>query len=443
MSMKRCCNPSLWAGLWVLLVLPAAWADRAGRRDAVVVVVEQVSPAVVHIATEQIVDPRMRRADPFSHLFDDTMGGRDRRRSTESLGSGVIIDPSGLVVTNEHVIRGASTIQVQLADGRSLGAEVIGSDADNDLAVLKVKAQGPLPVARLGRSDDLMIGEKVVAIGSPFGLSKTVTVGVVSAVGRSFRTGGRVYNDFVQTDASINPGNSGGPLLNTDGELVGINTAIYASAQGIGFAIPVDKVKRIVAELTEFGKVRPAWVGAQVHYLSPELAQQLGWDRTYGALVLKTDPGSPAARAGLSRGDIVAEVGGARVMDHEDFDVRMRGYPARTPIAMNVFRAGDFLQLTVVPVEFPAELAEAMAWDRLGLRLQESKVGGLAVAAVRQGSTAEQIGLRPGDFVLRVNNRPVGSREAFRDAIVDARSARSVLLLVRRGRTGYHITLPF
>ena len=429
--------------LSLLLFCGPAAADRETRRDAVVDVVEQVSPAVVHISTEQIVERRTRRADPFGHLFDDLMGGRDRRRATESLGSGVIIDPSGVVITNEHVIRGASAIHVQLADGRQLPAEVIGSDAANDVAVLRVKAPTALPAAKLGRSDDLMIGEKVIAIGSPFGLSKTVTVGVVSAVGRTFRAGDQVYNDFVQTDASINPGNSGGPLLNTDGELIGINTAIYASAQGIGFAIPVDKVKRIVAELTEFGKVRPAWVGAQVHYLSPDVARRLGWDRTYGAVVVGTDPGSPAQKAGLVPGDIVAEVGGARVMDNEDFDVRMRGYPAKAPIAMRVFRKGEMVDLTVLPVEFPAELAESMAWERLGLRVKPVRGGGLAVSAVRPGSAAEQIGLRRGDFVLRINNRPVTTRNAFRDALVDARSARSVLLLVQRGRVGYHVTLPF
>lgn len=433
----------LFALTAVVLLLPfSSQADRSSRRDAVVEVVERVSPAVVHIATEQIVDRGFRRADPFSDLFDDVMGGRDRRRTQESLGSGVIIDPSGLVVTNEHVIRGASAIHVHLADGRQFEAEVIGSDADNDLAVIRVRTQAPLPSVKLGRSDDLMIGEKVVAIGSPFGLSKTVTVGVVSTTGRSFRTGGRVYNDFVQTDASINPGNSGGPLLNTDGELVGINTAIFASAQGIGFAIPVDKVKRIVAELTEFGKVRPSWVGAQVTWLTPEVARRLGWDRNFGAVVARLDPGSPAQRAGLEPGDIIAEVGGARVMDHEDFEVRMRGYPARTPISMSVFRNGAMVELTVVPVEFPPEYAETLAWDRLGLKVGEVR-GVVTVTSVRQGSYAEQIGLRRGDFILRVNNRPVRSRESFREALVDARSGRSVLMLVQRGRTGYHITLPF
>ena len=180
----------------------------------------------------------------------------------QSLGSGVLIDASGIIVTNDHVIRGASAIHVVLADGRQLDAEVVGSDAANDLAVLRVQGKGPLPAARLGTSADLMIGETVVAIGSPLGLQKTVTVGVLSAIGRSFKADNeQIFDDFLQTDAAINPGNSGGPLLNLDGDVIGINTAILASAQGIGFAIPVDKVRRIVTELKSFGRVRPAWVG--------------------------------------------------------------------------------------------------------------------------------------------------------------------------------------
>ncbi len=427
--------------LAALIASGPAWADRTSRRDAVVEVVERVSPAVVHISTEQVVVERFRR-DPFAELFGFPSGPSSRERTTTSLGSGAIIDSSGIIVTNEHVIRGASAIHVRLSDGREFSAEVIGSDADNDLAVLKVAAPGPLPSAKLGASSDLMIGEKVIAIGSPMGLPATVTVGVVSAVGRSFRADDRVYNDFVQTDASINPGNSGGPLLNVDGDVIGINTAIFASAQGIGFAIPADKVRRIVHELTQFGKVRPSWIGAQVDRLDPERAARFGWDRTYGALVVETDDASPAEKAGLRAGDIVAEVGGSRVLDREDFDVRMRGYPAKTPIRMSVFRGGKLVEVTVVPVEFPSQLAEAIFWDRAGLRVKAVK-DRLVIQEVRRGSRAERIGLERGDIVLKINNRTMKSVDAFREAVADARVGRSVLLLVQRGRAGYHITLPF
>jgi S1-C subfamily serine protease len=230
--------------------------------------------------------------------------------------------------------------------------------------------------------------------------------------------------------------------LNTDGEVIGINSAIFASAQGIGFAIPSDKVRRIVQELTRFGKVRPAWIGARVDQLDPQVAARLGWDRTYGAVVLDTEKSSPAERAGLRRGDIVAEVGGSRVTDREDFDVRMRGYPAKTPITMNVFRDGRLVPLTVVPVEFPSGLAESIFWDRAGLKVRAVE-GGLTILDVRKGARADRIGLERGDIVQRINNRPMKNIESFRDAVAEARAGNSVLLLVRRGRVGYHITLPF
>ena len=425
------------------LVLMATGAQAQGtlarRRDAVVEVVQRVSPAVVYIGTEQEVQRRFRGGNPF---LEDLFGGGTQRQTVQGLGSGVIIDASGIIVTNDHVIRGASAIHVVLADGRQLEAEVIGSDADNDLAVLRVASRTPLPAAKLGTSSDLMIGETVIAIGSPFGLSKTVTAGVVSATGRTFKAEGRTYNDFVQTDAAINPGNSGGPLLNVEGVIVGINTAIFASAQGIGFAIPADKVRRIVDELTRFGKVRPAWVGLRVEDLTPPQAARLRWDRTYGAVVQDVEKGSPAESAGLRPGDVVAELGGSRISDAEDFDVRVRGYPARAAFTLQVFRDGALQELRVTPVEFPPRLIEGLAWDRLGLRVRPTR-GVLVLSQVRPGSAAEQVGLEPGDVLLRVNNVPVPTEAAFREALLNARRARSVLLQVGRGRYAYHLTLPF
>ncbi|MBJ6765812.1 trypsin-like peptidase domain-containing protein [Myxococcaceae bacterium JPH2] len=426
-----------------LVTFPAR-ADLARRRDAVVEVVQKVSPAVVYIGTEQEVESRFRGRsrsplEDFFGLGQPDSGGREK---IQGLGSGALIDPSGIIVTNDHVIRGASAIHVVLADGRTFDAEVMGSDATNDLAVLKVSAKEPLPAARLGTSADLMIGETVVAIGSPFGLSKTVTAGVVSATGRTFRADDRVYNDFIQTDAAINPGNSGGPLLNVDGEIIGINTAIFANGQGIGFAIPADKVRRIVEELTRFGKVRPAWVGLDTEDLTPRLAARLGWDRTYGVVVSNVDPDSPAAQAGVRRGDVVAELGGSRIQDAEDFDSRVRGYPARSAFPLVLFREGTSRTVQVAPVEFPRRLIETLAWERLGLRVKEGK-GLMAVSSVRPDSAAAQIGLEPGDVILRVNNQPVPDGDTFREALLTARRGRSVLMLVRRGRYGYHITLPF
>ena len=435
-------KPWLFGGVGLLLAgmaAPDALADAGRRRDAIVEVVQKASPAVVYIGTEHIIEPRYRGS-----FFEEFLGvpAERRRQSVQSLGSGVIIDAAGIVLTNDHVIHGAAAIHVILADGRQLEAEVMGSDAENDLAVLKVQSKTPLPVAKLGTSADLMIGEPAIAIGSPFGLRKTVTSGVVSAVGRSFKADGRVYNDFIQTDASINPGNSGGPLLNIEGEVIGINTAIYASGQGIGFAIPADKVRRIVAELTHFGKVRAAWIGIHTQDLAASLAQSLGWDRYYGVAVADVDSNSPAEHAGVRTGDIIAEVGGTRVENSEDFNAQMRGYPAGTAVGLSIFRQGSLRDVSATTVPFPTKLAESMAWDRLGLRVKPSQ-GGLAISAVRSGSSAARVGISTGDMILKVNNQTMSSLDAFRDAVASALGARSVLLVVRHGRFNYNLSLPF
>jgi serine protease Do len=423
-----------------ILLLPAA---RRRRRGATAIggvdVVQKASPAVVFIGTEQRVDRRMR-GSPLGDLFGD--GRRERRRPVQSLGSGVIIDPAGLIVTNDHVIRGASAIHVVLADGRQLDAEVLGSDAPNDLAVLRVQSSSPLPAAKLGTSADLMIGETVVAIGSPFGLTKTVTSGVVSAVGRSFQANDQLYIDFIQTDTAINPGNSGGPLLNLDGEVIGINTAIFSGAQGIGFAIPADKVRRIVAELKSFGKVRPAWVGLEVIDLSEKAARKLGWDRNYGVLVERVEPGSPAEAAGIRAGDVIAELGGTPVQNADELEARLRGYPARASLGLLLWRGGKSVPVTVTPLEFPPELADGLAWERLGLRLNQGR-SALVVAAIRQGSQAASIGVEKGDQIVRLNNVPLNSMATFREGLIAARHARSVLLVVRREGRNYPVGFRF
>ncbi len=430
----------------LVLCLSLVSGDLASRRSPVVQVVEKVSPAVVYIGTVQVVETRFRQRGGFDDFF---FGPREERRAVEGLGSGVIIDSAGVIVTNEHVIRGASEIHVVLADGRQIDAEVIGSDAENDLAVLKVNAKVPLPAAKLGTSADLMIGESVVAIGSPLGLKKTVTVGVVSALGRTIRNEDRVYNDFIQTDASINPGNSGGPLLNIDGEIIGINSAIIASAQNIGFAIPADKVRRIVTELTQFGKVRPAWVGIDVQPLSLELSRRLGWDRTYGSLITNIEPGSPAESAGLQKGDIIVTVGTTQVEDGDDLKSRLKSFTAKSPVKIQLFRAGQSIDVVLTPTEFPTKLVDSTVWDRLGLRVKASAgatggaPGGVAITSVRPGSVAARVGLEPGDVIRRINNKNLSGIDEFRDVIVQARGAPSVLLLVSRGARGYYITLPF
>ncbi len=419
----------------LILALSLLEGDLATRRGPVVQVVERVSPAVVYIGTVQVVE--MRRRSPLEEAL---FGPRDERRAVEGLGSGVIVDPSGVIITNEHVIRGASEIHVVLADGRQLDAEVTAADADNDLAVLKVTTKAPLPAAKLGTSADLMIGETAIAIGSPLGLKKTVTVGVVSALGRSLRANDRTYNDFIQTDASINPGNSGGPLLNIDGEVIGINSAVLNGAQNIGFAIPADKVRRIVNELKQFGKVRPVWVGLELGELTPEASRQLGWERTYGALVASVEPGSPAAAAGLGYGDVVAQVGTTQVEDADDFRSRMNSFTAGAPVPLKIFRQGTLQDISLSPTEFPLKQVDALVWDKLGLRVKAVPGKGLVVTDVRPGSSAATVPLQPGDLVARVNGERLDALDKFRETIVYARARHTVVLLITRGRSGGYFT---
>ncbi|HME92291.1 MAG TPA: PDZ domain-containing protein, partial [Myxococcaceae bacterium] len=212
--------------------------------------------------------------------------------------------------------------------------------------------------------------------------------------------------------------------------------------QGIGFAIPADKVRRIVAELTQFGKVRPAWIGIEAKDLTPSLAQSLGWDRNYGVIVEEVEPGSPAEQAGVRRGEVLAEVAGSRVEDSEDFNARMRGYPARASVSITLFRQGATRTVSITPVQYPSKLAENLAWDRLGIRVRQGE-SSVVITDVRPGSSASQVGLSPGDVILRLNNQPIHSPDVFRESLVTARGSRSVLLLVRRGRFRYNIPLPF
>jgi len=267
------CVPFFLSTFSLYFLLPlSVQAQEGNRRSPVVLVAEKASLAVVSIFSTQEVE---RQENPFSGnpLFEDFF--RDffepfpQRRTERSLGSGVVIRPDGYILTNEHVVLQSGKVQIQLADDRKLNARLVGADSDSDLAVLKVDEAKALPHLPLGTSDDLMIGETVIAIGNPFGLSHTVTTGVVSAVNRSLNTGERTYYDFIQTDASINPGNSGGPLLNIKGDLIGINTAIYGKAQGIGFAIPISRAKRIVEELISHGAVDSPWIGIATQTLTP------------------------------------------------------------------------------------------------------------------------------------------------------------------------------
>lgn len=405
----------------------------AARRTPVVQIVERVSPAVVNIAAESIV----REVDPFFGRF---FGGRDRR--SQSLGSGLIVDPKGIVVTNAHVIEGASRILVNTLDGRELEAEVLGSDRDADLAVLKVKATG-LPAVPLGKSTDLLMGETVVAVGNPFGLGHTVTTGVLSARGRAVpnESGEAAYTDFLQTDASINPGNSGGPLVNLAGQVIGVNTAIVRGASGIGFAIPADRAQRVVEDLLRFGELQPLWTGLRLVTLDPELARREGYAVARGALVEKVWDGSPADRAGLRAGDLVVAVGGKPLAAREDLTTALYSVPAGTPILLELRRGDDTLKLSLQAMRPPPGLGTRVLERAVGLAV-EARKGGLVVVDVARDSAADRKGLRPGDLVIAANGQAVADVEALGREVLRGLDRGGVLLMIQRGRYAYNLGFP-
>ncbi|HZF04980.1 MAG TPA: Do family serine endopeptidase [Patescibacteria group bacterium] len=303
---------------------PIATAD--ALQSAFVSVADRVRPAVVHIGTLQVARgrrppmiPGPKGDDPFfKDFFDQFFGrgpGRREEFQTPGLGSGVIVDKRGYVLTNFHVVRGADAVTVRLADKQEFRGRIVGTDSKTDIAIIKFDAPVDVRVATLGNSDALRVGEWAIAIGNPFGLDQTVTVGVVSATGRA-DVGIATYENFIQTDASINPGNSGGPLVNLRGEVIGINTAIVATGQGIGFAIPANMVKRVTAQLIDRGRVQRGWIGVALQPMSAELAQAMGLTDTKGAIVARVYPGSPAETAGLAQNDVIVGFDGTPVEDY-------------------------------------------------------------------------------------------------------------------------------
>jgi serine protease Do len=404
------------------------------RRNEIVAVVEKVSPSVVNISAEQILRRRPT-------LFDDFFFGPEshsRRRTAQSLGSGVIIDPKGVILTNEHVVSGASKITATTKSGVELDCDVIGSDADNDLAVLRVrKSSGQLPAIHLGSSSDLLIGETIIAIGNPFGLSNTVTAGVVSAVGRSVRgENEHTYTDFIQTDASINPGNSGGPLVNVDGDMIGIATAIIGGAQGIGFAIPIDRAKRIVEDLVKFGEVRPVWVGLRGRtLLSGEE------NRPRGMRVRTVYPNSPASRAGVHSGDQVVSVDGTPIDSEEAFETVLSTRGPGRPLKV-VLRGKDGERTVTLQGEAPpAGIGLRLLQDEFGMGLRS---GGdeLRITIIDRNGLAAQAGLKSGDLLVSLNGARVRTLEDVDRVFQRDLNKNSVLIEIGRGRFSYSLTLP-
>ncbi len=430
------------------------------RETPIVRAVRKVSPAVVNISSAYEI---RKQTSPFSgfglnpffdEFFKDFFDPRyQRRQQYTSLGSGVIIDgQKGLILTNSHVIQKSGTIKVMLQNELEFEARIVGADPDSDLAVLKIDSKKPLPAIQMGRSDDLMIGETVIAIGNPFGFSHTVTTGVISAVNRSIRTDERVYNDFIQIDASINPGNSGGPLLNINGELIGINTAIYAKAQGIGFAIPIDKARKIISDLIQYGEVIQAWIGITAQNMDDELARYLNIPGKKGVIVKSVEPQSPAEKAGLQEGDILLSLDNKKLDSVDDYESVAKSLTAGDTMQTELWRNGQKKTLAVETKVFPPELAESLALKLLGIEVEDltsknrrsyriSTQAGVMIASVKPESYLGRIGAEAGDVIRQIDEYTIQNREDFKKAVVKFRQKSSVVLLLQRGDQGYYITV--
>ncbi len=433
-----------------LLLLGASGLEL--RRNEIVKVVEKVKAAVVNIGTEQIVtltyDPFKEFRDEFFFRFFPPL---KETYKLESLGSGVIVDSNGYILTNEHVISSASKITVSLLDGRKFTASVVGATPKFDLAVLKIKSRKPLPTVKLGTSSDLMIGETVIAIGNPYGLNHTVTVGVISAVNRSIRIDeNKSLRDLIQTDASINPGNSGGPLLNILGELIGINTAIYKEAQGIGFAIPIDKAKRIMHELINFGKIQPAYLGVSVQKVTRRLARMFHLSNKKGLIITEVAEDSPAYKAGLAVGDIILSVYDKEVNNVDDFYDILSEYGPNHIVKLKIFRNGNEFDVKVKLSYLPINKAEDVTYNWLGFIVNDVKFypyyrrlykKGVIITKIKINSKSYRAGLRKGDVILQVNNKEIENLRDFNEAILLAYRKKEVFIIIARNGNLYYVTL--
>lgn len=456
--MKRYSSIGGISFLSILVYWCSAFADPSSlRRTPIVAAVEKASPAVVNISTEQIIqtDNAFGFHDPFfENFFRDFLDPFPRRQYTQSsLGSGVMIDPKGYVLTNHHVILKASKITITLSDDREFEGKLVGADPKSDLAVVKVVTDESLPVASMGTSQDLMIGEPVIAIGNPFGLSHTISTGVISALNRSIRVDeNHIFRGFVQTDAPINPGNSGGPLINILGSVIGINTAIYGNAQGIGFAIPIDKAKRIIDDLIAYGEVRAAWIGISVQDITPAIAQYFGHQSSEGVLIAQVFEGSSAERVGLQQGDIILTINDQPVQDQFGYAELLAEYTAGDPLEFSILRDGTPRTITVKAEEFSLEQAVTRAYQEFGVhvenitqnhldtyRLQTRQ--GVVITQIRQKSSASQVGLEPGDVIRQIEGSEISDLHDFRKALLKHSRETRVVFLVQRGHRGYYVTL--
>jgi len=421
----------------------------------------RLSPAVVNISTTRTVTSRGVNPfgnqpqgpfgdDFFRHFFGEQPNREFRQRG---LGSGFIISRDGYIFTNNHVIEGADKIVVKLAGGKEYPAEIVGRDANTDIALIKIKPDGALPTAMLGDSDQLRVGDWVLAIGNPFGLEQTVTAGIVSAKARSIGAG--PYDDFIQTDASINPGNSGGPLFNLKGEVVGINTAIVAQGHGIGFAVPINMAKAIYDDLKTKGRVTRGWLGVSVQDVTEEMAAGLKMKGREGALVGNVFPGEPADKAGIKTGDVIVEIVGKPVRNTHDLLRIVAALPVGKKVAVKILRDGreQTVEATLAERKDAREIARRGGGsERFGMTVQEitpdmarhfgmAEKAGVVVTRVAEGSPAEEAGIQPQDVILRVNRTDIRSLKDYLQATAGGKEGDSFLFLMRRGDSNFFLTL--
>ncbi|MEI6208207.1 MAG: Do family serine endopeptidase [Desulfuromonadales bacterium] len=419
---------------------------------------KKLNPTVVNIRTAKNIKPKQRQQhrqqNPFgNNLFDDFFNRffdempQQRPRREQNLGTGFIISPDGYILTNNHVVNGADEVMVKLSDGREVKGEIKGVDEKVDLALIKISDKEKLPFAELGDSDALEVGEWVMAIGNPFGLSHTVTAGIVSAKGRVIGSG--PYDDYIQTDASINPGNSGGPLFSAQGKVIGINTAIIAGGGGgIGFAIPISMAKTVVSQLRDSGKVTRGYLGVRFQPLTPDLAKTFGLDSDKGALIAAVEKDTPAERAGLKAGDVILEFDGKPIIEGNELPRLVAATPVDKQVKLVIFRDGKKLDVPLVVGKLKdggtgspsgssnesdkigitvEELKKEMA-DRLGIR--DSK--GLVITEVKPGSPAEDAGVSPGSIVIEINGQRPETLAAFSAITAKLKKGDVVRLLLRR-----------
>ena len=438
-----------------------------------------LGPSVVNVKVTRMAEgvswntPEWFEHGPFQHFyrrfFDDderrhrgrhprpghAPGRRPGQFRQHGNGSGVIIDGEGHILTNNHVIEGAENVRVALTDGREFDARIVGRDPKTDLAVLQVDVTEPLPVATLGSSDALRVGDWVMAIGNPFGLSHTVTAGIVSGKGRIIGAG--PYDDFIQTDASINPGNSGGPLFNMHGEVVGINTAMVPHGRGIGFAIPIDTAKPLIPQMVATGGVTRGYLGVSIQSITAELAEALKLDGTQGALVGEVMPDSPAARAGLQTGDVITAFDGKPVATSRDLPRMVADTPVDQDVTVTLRRQGESIDLAVTVGKLHAETAQAadgpdVGRGNLGLYLRDRQAdsrgdedpalaNGVLVTRVQPGSPAAASGIRGGDVILQVDQKPVDSVSDVKQVLAETDEESPLVLLVKRGQGSFYVVV--